>query len=483
MSISRRSFLRGAGALMALPFLESFPGARALGQAATTAAKPPLRMGIFTVVGGTVRESWRLPKAGPLPAKLPSILRPLEFARDDLLLVTGLGHGGKKVNLNDHEHCAFMHLTGAAEVKKAAGKPVAAESVDQRAARAVGEQTYLPSIEMGLSNSETRFSYRGPEQNVPYEANPRLVFERMFRGRRPVVPNWSKRATALQQDVASSSRADSLQRSVIDLVMEDAAGVRTQLGKADQRRLDEYLHGVRSIEKRIDFVEARQRQDAIDALNPANAHLRLPTDLPPEGTPLWKITQPVERDPGRHADYIKLMGELMVLAFQTDTTRVCTFACGSDECMFPGVVTVGYERHMHTLEHQGNSGGVDNADPIAREGCRQIHAWYTALFAEVVRRMKAIPEGDGTLLDNCMLLYTSYMADGNHGRVDYPAMFVGNAGGTLRGGRQVDYDPGTPVSNLYVEMLDRMGVKADDGFGESHHSPRAAYGGRLPGLL
>ncbi|MEZ0265172.1 MAG: DUF1552 domain-containing protein, partial [Phycisphaerae bacterium] len=180
--------------------------------------------------------------------------------------------------------------------------------------------------------------------------------------------------------------------------------------------------------------------------------------------------------------YIRLIADLMVLAFQTDTTRVMTLAVGSDEAMFPGVVTVGYERHCHTLEHQGNSFRVEDADPIAREACRQIHAWYTTLFAEMVQKMKSIDEGNGTtLLDNSMLLYTSYMADGNHGRSDYPALLVGKAQSKLKMGRQIDYTPRTPVANLYVEMLDRMGAKVNE-FGDSKTAKTANYDGRLPGL-
>ncbi len=176
------------------------------------------------------------------------------------------------------------------------------------------------------------------------------------------------------------------------------------------------------------------------------------------------------------------MADLLVLAFQTDTTRVATVAVGSDEALFPGVVTVGYERHCHTLEHQGNAGRVEDADPISREACRQIHAWYTSLFAEMVGKMKSIDEGGSSLLDNTMLLYTSYMADGGHGTRDYPAVLVGNAGGTLQAGRQVTYPKDTPVSNLYAEMLNRMGVKTDT-FGDNKTSAHAAYDGRLPGLV
>jgi hypothetical protein len=482
MALSRRNFLRGAGAIAALPFLESLPGAAAW--AASTGAapgRPPLRMGIFTTTGGTVVESWKLKEAGALPAKLPSILRSLEFAKDDLLLLTGLTHEGKGEAVNGHEHCASLHLTGAPQVKKVGGRIHAGVSVDQVAA--AGQETFLPSLEMGLSNQETQYSFRSSTENVPYECNPRLVFERMFRGRKPIVPNWSRRANAVQQQVQTSAKSDSYDRSVVDLLLADAKDLNGKLGSSDKRRLDEYLTSVRAIEKRIDRQDARQAIEAQDALNPGPSKIEFDDHLlPPEGKSIWEIKTPVEKDPDRHAEYIKLMADLMVLAFQTDTTRVATLAVGSDSAWFPGVVTVGYERYCHTLEHQGNSGGPTNSDPIAREACRQIHAFYTGLFAEMVRKMKSIDEGGSSLLDNTMLLYTSYMANGNHERSDYPVLLVGKAGGTLKTGRQIDFKKDTPKSNLFLEMLDRMNVKVDS-FGNSQTSEHAAYDGRLPGLV
>jgi hypothetical protein len=198
---------------------------------------------------------------------------------------------------------------------------------------------------------------------------------------------------------------------------------------------------------------------------------------------MHQIRHLVHEDPDKHAEYIRLMADLWVLAFQTDTTRVATLAIGSDEARFPGVVTVGYETHCHTLEHQGNHGrSPEQADPISREALRQIHAWYTGVFAEAVRKMKAIDEGGSSLLDNCLLLYTSYMADGGHGTEDYPVLLAGKAQGTLKTGRQIDYPLGTPMANLYVEVLNRMGVKVDS-FGDSHTSKQQRFDGRLPGLV
>ena len=479
-NLSRRHFLRGAGALMALPFLESLGRVSAF--AATPAVKPPLRMGIFTVTGGTVLESWKLPQDGAF-TEMPSILRSLEFCKNDLLLLGNLSQSGRSDNVSGHEHTAFLHLTCADVAKREGGKPVAGISVDQFAAQHIGDQTLLPSLEIGLSSGELKYSFRSRNETVPYEHDPRGLFARMFRGRKPVVPNWSRRAAVLAQTGQGPAGGASYDQSVIDIVRDSAKDVQRRLSRADQQKLDEYLTSVRSIEKRIARMEERLRIDALDAQNPGPSKLYIPATLSEENPAIrWgNADYEIRRDPDRHAEYIDLISDLMILAFQTDTTRVCTLAAGSDEAMFHDVVTVGYERHCHTIEHQGNAGKPEDADPIAREGCRQIHAWYTNLFANMVRKMKAIDEGGSTLLDNTMLLYTSYMSNGGHGTKDYPCLLVGNAQGTLKTGRQLSFQKDTPVANLYLEMLTRMGVKTDE-FGNSRTSPKAAYNGRLPGL-
>jgi hypothetical protein len=469
MELTRRDVLRGTGALLALPFLES------LGLA-SAAAKPPLRMGIVTVTGGTVLESWKPKEVGPL-AKLPSILRCLEPLKDDVLLLSGLSHNGKTDGLNGHESAGYLHLTGAQEAGKVNGKSRSSKSVDQAAAEVVGQTSYLPSLEIGMSNQETRYSWRSADQHVPYESNPRLVFDRMFRGRKMAVPDWSRRSAA---PAAAGSKRDSDDQSVLDLVLDEAARLKSSISSADRLRLDEYLHAVRTVERRVQLVENLQLQAAQDSEHPGPSKPVVPANLP-DGKMAGKMRQATERDPEVHAEFTRLMADLMVLAFQTDTTRVCTFAVGTDESLFPGVVTVGYERHCHTLEHQGNADKPEHADPIAREACRQIHAWYTGLFGEMIRRMKSIDEGGSSLLDNCMMLYTSYMADGGHGRDDYPVLFAGRAQGTLKTGRHLAFPKRTPMSNLYVEMLDRMGAKVEE-FGESRTSKHAAFNGRLPGL-
>jgi hypothetical protein len=476
MTLSRRAVLRGAGAMVGLPFLEAMIPSSAVAQ---SAPKPPLRMGIVTVAGGTVIESWKTVPAGPL-TRLPSILRDLEGAKEDLLLISGLSHHGRSEGLNAHEHCAFLHLTGAEEVRKVGGRIRAAQSVDQAAAEAAGQTTFFPSLEIGQTNHETRFSYRSADEPLPYESNVRLVFERMFRGRTMVVPNWNRRRAARAEAAPESRKSDSLDQSVVDLVLDEAQRLEKKLGAADRHTLGEYLASLRQIERRIEHLDAFLREEALDASAPGPSKPNVPSQVP-ERSISDRMVRWAGQDPEVHAEYIRLMGDLMILAFQTDTTRVATYAVGSDEAMFPGVVTVGYERHCHTLEHQGNADKVEHADPIAREACRQIHSWYTALFSEMVRKMKAIDEGGSSLLDNCMILYTSYMADGGHGRDDYPVLLVGRAGGTVKTGRHLAFPKGVPVSNLYVEMLDRMGAKAE-AFGESKTSKHAAFGGRLPGL-
>ncbi len=479
--ISRRSMLRGTGALLSLPFFESLFPAR-VASAAGAAVKPPVRLGIFSVTGGTVLESWKPKEAGPL-TKLPSILRSLEFAKDDITVVSGLCHSGRSDNLNAHEHCSLLHLTGASSVKKEGGKLFANISVDQAAAQVLGRETLLPSLEIGLNGGEKNYSFRSRDSVVPYEGNPRLIFDRMFRGRQPVVPNWKRRAEVGAANSSTPLNNESLDRSVLDLVLGQANDLRRGLGRSDQHKLDQYLDSVRSVEKRIAFIEARQRQDALDSVGPGLSTLKLPESLPKLGTPIWEITRPIDQDPSRHADYIRLLADMQVLAFQTDTTRVVTVAAGSDESMFPGVVTVGYERHCHTLEHQGNASRPEDADPIAREACRQIHAWYTQLFAETVRKLRDIDEGGSSLLDNTLLMFTSYMADGGHGRDDYPVVLAGKAGGALKTGRHLAFDKKAPMSNLYVEMLNLFGIPTTS-FGDSETSRFAdSLNSRLPGLI
>jgi len=471
LQLSRRNFLRGTGAVMALPFLESLSPFGA--SAAAKGARPPLRMGIFSTggAGGTVHESWIPSYTGQLK-ELPSIMRSLEPFREDILVLSGLSHNGKYDDLNGHESSRYLHLTGAPYAANKNGLIVNSISVDQRAAQLTEASSIFPSIEMGKG-----YSFRDGGTPVPVEKDPYLIYQRMFKGRQPVVPNWEQRAQlAGKIDPRQVVENRSAERSVVDIILGEAKNLNKRLGRADQKKMDEFLYSVRSLERRIEALEERMAIEAMDASNPGPSELNKPDHLPgPKEFEEWYSR--VGNDPEVNAEYIDTLSDLMVLAFQTDTTRVATMSTGGGQ--WPGVVTVGNELYGHTLQHNGNGSGPD---PVAREGLRQIHAWETALFAKTIEKMKRIDEGGSTLFDNSILLYTSYMAHGGHSKKDYPVVLTGGAQGTLKTGRHIAYAKDTPVSNLYVEMLERMGDTKGE-FGESATSPKAQYNGRLPDLV
>jgi hypothetical protein len=478
---SRRGFLRGAGATMALPFFESWVPASQAAAATTSEAGPPLRMGIYSIGAGTVKESFFPEESCDLKSlpKLPSILRSLDFARDEMLILSGLAHNGRHDGLSGHKSAWYCHLTGANYFADENGKPVNTISVDQRAAQVVGHKSLIPDLRVG---PDVPFSFRENGTPLTAESLPSAVFARMFRGRTPVVPNWENRAKAgeIEVDPDSITRADRMRKSVLDLVLSQANDLRKDMGRADRVKIDEFLASVRGVETSIEKFERRIALEHLDRQNPGPGHLV--RESVPSQAESKRMMEIVKNDPNVLREYVNIMSDLMVLAFQTDTTRVMTMIPDSAGVgSFPGVVTVGTERNYHVLQHNGN-GRPDSRDPIAREACRQIHEWQTSIFAEMIRKMQAIDEGGSSLLDNSMILYTSYMANGGHHRYDYPAILFGKAKGTLKPGRHVKYEDRTPMSNLYVEMLERMGDTRGE-FGESLTSDKAQYNGRLPGLV
>lgn len=457
--LNRRHILKAAGAFIALPFLESLKPAWGAEPAnKDDDGRPPLRQFVITVAGGTVIESWKPAQPGPLQ-KLPSILRPLEAHKSELLVISGLSQLGKqRGGGNAHTHCAGLHLTGATEFVWEGKVPKSSISLDQAAAAAQAGETILPSLELGQPNGEQTYSWSASGSSVPYEGDPKQVFDRLFKGRTPSVPTWSRDKKAKSTPGATSAKgkapAASDERLVIDLVLEDAKALQKRLGKADKQRVGEFIEAVHSLETRIVKMDQRAAAEATDRGGKAS-DLILPKD--DKG---WKQRwngQDVEM----RADYIDLMTTLGILAMQTDTTRVVTMSFGDDGELWDGVVTVTNEFHHHTLEHQANANPVSKADPLSREACRQIHEWYSVQFAKVLSKMRAIDEAGTSLLDNTMLLYTSYMADGGHGTHDYPVLIAGRGKGTLKPGRHVAAPMDTPVANLYLEMLDRMGDRRE----------------------
>jgi hypothetical protein len=451
-ALPRRTFLRGMGATLALPLLDAMTPAFAASGPWTP------RLGFVYVGNGIVHKTFKLAGTGT-SFEFSPVLKPLAPLREHLTVVSGLDHAQAN-NLGDgtgdHPRSSAAWLTGvhAYDRTRPGVEVKLATTADQLAADVLGVHTPVRSLELAVDTATqsacdsgdcfyvNTVSWRNETTPNLTENHPRVVFERLF----------GDGGTGAERAVRTQKTA-----SILDSVRAEANRLAASVGASDRSKLAEYLDSVREIEQRIGAAETESHGDV---------------ELPERPLGI----------PASFDDYAKLMLDLQLLAFQTDTTRVCTLAVGSDEAVFHGVVTVGYERHAHTIEHQGNAGRPEDADPISREGCRQIHAWYSGLFAEMVRKMKAIDEGGSTLLDNTMLLYTSYMADGGHGTHNYPALLVGNAQGTLKTGRQVSFQKDTPVANLYTEMLDRMGVKTDGGFGNARTSGKAAYNGRLPGL-
>lgn len=472
--LNRRRFLRGSGAVVALPFLESIaaPVARA-----SAGAGPPVRLAIFSYGQGTVRESW-VPAAPGRLTELPSILRSFEPFKDDMLLVSGLAHHGVNENLNAHYHCALLHLTGAPRVAQRAGKLSAGVSVDQVLAEHVAGQTPFPSLELGAV-PEGMYSFNRRGLPMPNESNPQRLFNRMFRPGRPIVaPNWQARAGWRETPVDRATSASAAEFSVLDIVSDDAKAVARRLGRDDREKLADYLESVRGLEKRLERTEQRVAMELADMRNPGPGRPVLTGEPKHDQARYGKA---MHGHPVFYEEYVDLMSDLLILALQTDTTRVATFAAGGPG-LYHGVVTVGTEREGHNLDHNGGYHNPDQADPIAREACRQKHEWMTRMFSKTVAKMKQIDEGGSSLLDNSMVLYTSYMANGGHGLEEVPALLLGKAGGRLRTGRHLRVEPGTPVANLYCEMLNIMGVPTEE-FGENLTAKTVRYDGRLPGLV
>ncbi len=460
---------------MALPFLESI-APRAIARAASIGG-PPVRMAIFSYGQGTVRESWLPDSVGPL-GQLPSILRSLEPFKEDMLLISGLSHHGSNQSLNAHEHCALLHLTGAPQVGRSAGKLFTSVSVDQVAAEHFAQTTLFPSLELGAV-AEGNYSFTKRGIAVPTESNPQRLFNRMFRGGRPVVaPNWQARANWQAAQIQRSAGRYSHEFSVLDLVSDDAKSLNRMLGRDDKEKLSHYMDSIRSLEQRLELAEQRVAMELADAQRPGPTAPIL-SEAPEHDTDRYK--KATQGHPVYYEEYVELMADMLILALQTDTTRVATFAAGGPG-IYHGVVTVGTERHGHTLDHNGGFPTPEKSDPIAREACRQKHEWMTRIFAKTVAKMKNIDEGGSSLLDNSMVLYTSYMADGGHGRNEIPSLLLGKAGGRLKTGQHLRFEEKTPVSNLYCEMLNIMGVPTTE-FGENLTSSHAKYDGRLPGLV
>ncbi len=438
--LARRTFLRGLGAAVALPVLDAMTPAFAA--ATRLASNAPRRMAFVYVPNGIIMKDWT-PSALGSEFEFPRILKPLEPYRQQLTVLSGLTHNTGRAlgdGPGDHARAAASFLTGV-HPKKTAGADIhSGISVDQIAAQKIGNATRFASLELGcedgrlVGNCDSGYScaysnsisWRTTSTPMPPEINPRAVFERMFGDSSETPEARAKRLT--------------YNKSILDFVMEDTQRLKGDLGKTDRRKLDEYLDAVREIERRIEIAEHDSTEFTPNIEKPAGV--------------------PVE-----FADHVKLMFDLMTLAFQADLTRISTFMM----CREGSTRTyreIGVNDAHHPLTHHRN-----NAEWI--EKVAKINCFHLEQFAYFVDKLKSTRDGDGTLLDRVMVVYGSGLADGNeHTHNDLPVLVAGAGNGALRPGRHVRYPKETPMNNLYVAMLDHMGIQPEhigDSTGELEH--------------
>jgi hypothetical protein len=434
--LRRRTFLKGMGAAIALPALDAMTPAFAAGFSGTTrraaANAAPMRLAFTYVPNGVTMADWT-PAATGGSFEFTRILKPLEAFRDETLVLSGLTHRNGYAlgdGPGDHARAAASYLTGVHPRKTAGADIQNGISVDQVAAQQLGDRTRFASLELGCDDSRTvgncdsgyscaytnSLAWRGPATPMPPETNPRLVFERLFGD--------------IDTSLSPETRARRLlhRRSILDLVTARTSELMADLGATDRRKLDEYLSSIREIEKRIERAE----QDMTGLV---------PSIDKPTGIPVL------------YADYVNLMFDLQLVAFQTDSTRIVTMMMGREGSMrtYP---EIGVADPHHPLTHHRNN-------PEWIEKVTQINAMHMELFAGFVKKMKATPDGDGSLLDRTMIVYGSGLADGNrHTHDDLPVVIVGRGGG-LKRNRHIVYPKDTPMTNLYLTILDRMGVRTE----------------------
>jgi Protein of unknown function (DUF1552) len=427
--LPRRTFLKGMGAVIALPALDAMTPAFA---APAPFAKPPLRLAFTYVPNGIVMADWT-PKGAGAAFEFTRILKPLERFREDTLVLSGLAHRNGNAlgdGPGDHARAGASYLTGVHPRKTAGADIQNGISVDQIAAQHIGSQTRFASLELGCDDSRTvgncdsgyscaytnSLAWRGPATPMPPETNPRLVFERLFGD--------------IDTSLPPETRARRLRyrRSILDLVGERTTQLSADLGPADKRKLDEYLSSIREIERRIEKAE----QD-LTGLTP-------PIDKP-SGIPVL------------YADYVNLMFDLQLIAFQADLTRVVTMMMGREGSLRT-YGEIGVPDPHHPLTH--HRGNADWIEKVAK-----VNVHHMELFAGFIDKLKATPDGDGTLLDHSMIVYGSGLSDGNrHTHEDLPVLMVGR-GGNFRRAAHIVYPKDTPMTNLFLTLLDRLGVQPE----------------------
>jgi hypothetical protein len=431
--LSRRTFLRGAGVTMALPFLESMVPAQT--PLSKTAANPKSRLACIYIPHGATMDHWTPAKTGT-GFEFSEILKPLEPFREYVNVVSGLCHpqagptdGEDSGGALDHNRAVATFLTGS-HPKKTAQSYVGV-SVDQAIAEKVGQDTPLPSIELSIEestlSSDAGFSgayrntiaWKSPTVPLPMENSPQVVFERLFGDG----STDSQRKARRQQSV-----------SLLDSVMNEVAGLQKELPAADRTRLSQYLEEVREIERRIDKAAKQTKSDV--AL--PEAPVGIPDDF---------------------EEHLKLMWDLQALAYQAEITRISTllYSHETSGTVYP---KSGIRDGFHNASHHSNN--RKNMDQFA-----VLNRYHISTLTYFFDKLKKTPDGDGSLLDHSLVLYGSTLSDGNeHNHDPLPVILIGGASGQIMGGRHIQYAAHTPMSNLLLSLLDKFGVHQDK-FGDS----------------
>ncbi|PYU25026.1 MAG: hypothetical protein DMG32_12790 [Acidobacteria bacterium] len=427
--LSRRAVLHGLGATVALPLLDSMVPAFA--SVGSIGAQPVKRLGAVYVPNGMSMGRWLPATEGAL--EITPILAPLTPVRDSVLLLSGMANHEARPLLNegdgDHSRCQAAFLTGA-HARKAAGKNTTLEvgmSMDQIAARQLGKETQLASLELSLEANDlvgqcedgygcaysATLAWRDANTPLPMETNPRAVFEHLFGA------------------VGSTEREARLRgfredRSILDSVGEELTGLQRTLGGGDRSKLAGYLDSVRDIERRIQIAEAQKNRELPEVAEPAGI-------------------------PDNFEEYANLMFDLMLISYQSDLTRVCTFLVGREKSVRT-YSEVGVPDAHHAISHH-------QEQPALLEKLAKINTYHMRIFGKFLEKMRATPDGDGSLLDHSMIIYGAGMSNSNaHIPENLPIVVVGGGAGQLQGGRHVRLPQGTPLSNLHVTLLDKMGI-------------------------